>query len=451
MEIDQSQKIAVIGAGLAGCEAAYALARRGIPVTLFEMKPEKFSPAHRLPGPAELVCSNSFRSDAPEAAVGVLKAEMRDLGSLVMTCAELTRVPAGAALAVDRTLFSAEVERVLSSEANIRRVNREIHSLDDPALAEFAAVILAAGPLCSDALAASLARATGSEHLYFYDAIAPSVERDSLDDSVIFFASRFEQDDAAYGNIPLSKEAYLAFREALLRAEKVKPREFEAEVHFEGCMPIEALAERGEDTLAFGSFKPVGLIDPRTGRRPYAVVQLRPENRDKTVYGLVGCQTKLTYPEQKRVFRTLPGMAGAEFSRLGSMHRNTYVDAPKCLNPDLSLKNRPNVFLAGQISGVEGYVESAAMGLWLGIALAARLRGRALPDPPETCMFGGLLAHLRTGLMRPDRFQPANIQYGLVPALAQKAGSKKRKALFAERARADFSGWLDENRESIRS
>jgi methylenetetrahydrofolate--tRNA-(uracil-5-)-methyltransferase len=424
---------AVIGAGLAGCECAWALARAGRPVVLFEMKPSRFSPAHVSPGLAELVCSNSLRSDDPETAVGLLKEEMRSLDSLVMAAAVATRVPAGKALAVDRERFSAWITEALAALPNLTLARREIATLDDPDLAGAEAVVVAAGPLAADALAADLARRIGADRLAFYDAIAPIVDTASVNQDICFWASRYKPEEADYLNCPLDEAQYLRLVSELKAGEKVKPRDFEDAAHFEGCLPVEVMAERGDMTLAFGPLKPVGLVDPRTGKQPFAVVQLRPENLERTALNLVGFQTKLTYPEQKRVFRLIPGLANAEFLRLGSIHRNTYVDAPAVLTPELALKNDPRVFLAGQITGVEGYVESAACGLWLGLHLA---RGAFLP-PRETAL-GALLGHLRTPA---KNFQPSNVQFGLMPPLNQRAGKRKRMALYAERGRKALAEW----------
>jgi methylenetetrahydrofolate--tRNA-(uracil-5-)-methyltransferase len=432
-------RVGIVGAGLAGCECAMALARNGVDVTLFEMKPAAFSPAHASENLAELVCSNSFRSDDPLSAVGLLKLEMAEAGSLVMDVARATAVPAGKALAVDRELFSAEVTARVAATPRITLSRREIRTLDDPALSDLSAVVLAAGPLASDALAADLARIVGRDSLAFYDAIAPIVDAATIDLSVAFFASRYEDGEGDYVNCPMDEETYRRFVAELEAGDKVQPREFEKELHFEGCLPIEVMAQRGEMTLAFGPLKPVGLTDPKTGRRPFAVVQLRPENAARTMFNMVGFQTKLTYPEQKRVFRTIPGLERAEFVRLGSIHRNTFVDAPKTLSPSLELVARPGVFLAGQITGVEGYVESAACGLWLGLHLAARLVGRELPPPPEESAMGALLSHLRR---EAKRFQPSNVNFGLSPELPGRNKKASRKALYASRARDAWAAWM---------
>ena len=435
--------VAVVGGGLAGCECALLLARAGVPVTLFEQKPERISPAHTMPELAELVCSNSLRSNELTSGVGLLKQEMRELGSVFMAVADECAVPAGKALAVDRELFARTMTALVEAEALITVVRREVAALDDPALQGHGAVVIAAGPLASDSLSQSLAAAVGGAQLYFYDAIAPIVAADSVDMSIAFRGSRYEDPEnpetpGDYINCPFSRDEYLAFYEALLRAEKVASRDFEKEIHFEGCMPIEALAERGEKTLAFGPLKPVGFTDPRTGRRPWAIVQLRAENRNASMYNLVGCQTKLTYAAQGEVFRRIPGLEKAEFVRYGSMHRNTYVNAPDVLTPDLRLKGQENVWLAGQITGVEGYVESAACGLWVGMLLLARMAGKELPPPPDTTALGALLGHLRTPV---KRFQPSNAHFGLMPDLPERAKKKDRKALFSQRAREDFAAW----------
>lgn len=443
----KSCSVAIIGGGLAGCECALVLAEAGIAVTLFEMKPERFSEAHHNADLAELVCSNSFRSDAPDSAVGRLKREMRALGSACMATADLVRVPAGKALAVDRELFAARMTQKVAEHPNIRLERREIPSLTAgpgpepyPLLAPFTYVVVAAGPLASAGLAESLASFTGEEHLYFYDAIAPVVDGASVNMDIAFWGARYHPEDRDYLNCPMNREEYEAFCAALLEGRRVPARGFEKEEHFEGCMPVETLAERGPMTLAFGPLKPVGFTDPRTGARPFALLQLRAENANKTMFNLVGCQTKLAYGEQERVFRMVPGLERAEFARLGSMHRNTFVNAPKVLDSDLSLKNAPRIFLAGQITGVEGYVESAACGLWLGHGLAAAASGRTLSPPPVETALGALFGHLRTPA---KRFQPSNVQFGLMPELGVRAGKANRKVLYAERAARAFLAWLE--------
>ena len=424
----------IIGAGLAGCEAAWQLAQAGCDVVLYEMKPHHFSPAHHSENLAELVCSNSFRSAEPETGIGLLKLEMAELGSLVMEVAKGTEVPAGKALAVDRDLFASEMTRRILEHPRITLVRREIEALSELDEEGYAALIVTAGPLASDALSADLARIVGRDALAFYDAIAPIVLTESVDMSVAFWASRYAPEEKDYLNCPMSEEEYLAFVRELVAGEKVEPREFEKEIHFEGCLPIEVMAERGEMTLSFGPLKPVGLIDPRTGRQPYAVIQLRAENLEKTAMNMVGFQTKLKYGEQKRIFAMIPGLEHAEFLRLGSIHRNTYVLAPEVLTPALELRNRPGAYLAGQISGVEGYLESAATGLWLGLHLAGKL-----DLPPQETALGALLGHLRTPA---KHFQPSNVHFGLMPALNRKAPKKKRKELYAQRAREVWKSWI---------
>lgn len=438
-------RVAIIGGGLAGCECALALAKAGVFVRLFEMRPEKSSPAHTTGELAELVCSNSLRSDELTTAIGCLKLEMRELDSLVMLAADATRIPAGKALAVDRDRFAQFITSAISGTPNIEVVRQEVQSLDAPELHGFDAVVVAAGPLASDALAASLAEATqveGGQRLYFYDAIAPIISRDSVDLDIAFWGSRYRPEEDDYLNCPMTEVQYDAFLAALMAAEKVAPRDFEKEIHFEGCLPVEEMAERGRLTLCFGPLKPVGLPNPRTGEEAFAVVQLRAENAEKTAFNLVGFQTKLKYPEQQRVFRMIPGLANAEFLRLGSIHRNTFVDAPSVLDADLSLKARPGVYLAGQITGVEGYLESAACGLWVGLSLAAKLSGSTLAPPPNTTALGGLLGHLRTPPAK--RFQPSNAHFGLMPELNRRAGKKIRKELYGQRARESFTAWLAE-------
>ena len=440
------KRVAIIGGGLAGCECALALAKAGVSVRLFEMRPEKSSPAHTGADLAELVCSNSLRSDELTTAIGILKVEMRELGSLVMQAADETRIPAGKALAVDRDRFARFVTEQIEAQPNIDVVRQEVQSLDAPELSGFDAVVVAAGPLASDALAASLAQATtieGGQRLYFYDAIAPIISRDSVNLDIAFWGSRYRPEEDDYLNCPMTEAQYDAFLEALMAAEKVAPHDFEKEIHFEGCLPVEEMAERGRLTLCFGPLKPVGLPNPRTGEEAFAVVQLRAENAEKTAFNLVGFQTKLKYPEQERVFRMIPGLENAEFLRLGSIHRNTFVDAPAVLNDELALKSRPGVHLAGQITGVEGYLESAACGLWVGLLLAAKLNtGVSLASPPNITALGALLGHLRA--TPPKRFQPSNAHFGLMPELNRRAGKKIRKELYGQRAREAFAAWLAE-------
>ncbi|MCJ2163728.1 MULTISPECIES: methylenetetrahydrofolate--tRNA-(uracil(54)-C(5))-methyltransferase (FADH(2)-oxidizing) TrmFO [unclassified Pseudodesulfovibrio] len=433
-------QVVIVGGGLAGCDCAWQLAEAGISVTLYEMKPERRSEAHTEDGLAELVCSNSFRATGPAAAIGLLKEEMESLGSLVMEAAFATKVPAGGALAVDRTLFSEYITAKIEGHDAITVVRREIASLDDVDLQGAAAVIIAAGPLASPELTESLMETVGDARLYFYDAIAPIISRDSVDFDKAFWGSRWKPEDDDYLNCPMNEDEYKAFVAALLEGEKVKPRDFEKEVHFEACLPVEAMAERGEMTLAFGPLKPVGFTDPKTGERPFAIVQLRTENADKTSFNLVGFQTKLKYPEQKRIFRMIPGLENAEFLRLGSIHRNTYVNAPEVLDETLQLRGRPGFYLAGQITGVEGYLESAACGLWLGLSLSRRIKGVEVTAPPVETALGALLGHLRT---RPEKqFQPSNVNFGLMPGLQQKMKKKFRKEAYGQRAQEAFAAWL---------
>ena len=434
LDLGMIRPVTVIGGGLAGCEAAWQLARRGIAVTLHEMKPERYSPAHHLPGLAELVCSNSLRGDSLDNAVGLLKEELRRCGSLFMEAAAATRVPAGGALAVDRDLFSAYITGRILQDPLITLTCGEVDRLPEEGL-----VIVASGPLTSDSLAAALTALTG-DRLYFYDAIAPIVAADSLDMDRIFAASRYGKGDGDdYLNCPLDAGEYTRFVAELDLAEKVPSRDFEKVIHFEGCMPVEVLAARGVETLRFGPMKPVGLDDPRTGREPHAVVQLRTENREKSLYNLVGFQTKLTYGEQRRVFRMIPGLEQADFVRLGSMHRNTFINAPALLLPTQQLKSDPRIIFAGQITGVEGYVESAASGFLAGLT-AASLAGGSPPllPPPETAL-GALIGHITNADSR--HFQPMNVNYGLFPELPGRIKKKERRQRLAERALAALDAW----------
>ncbi|SDL13591.1 methylenetetrahydrofolate--tRNA-(uracil-5-)-methyltransferase [Maridesulfovibrio ferrireducens] len=436
------EKIAVIGGGLAGCECAMQLAKAEIPVVLFEMKPDRYSEAHHIPGLAELVCSNSLRSGDLSTAVGVLKKEMESLDSVVMKAAMQSRVPAGSAVAVDRDIFSNLVTEALEAEELITIVRKEITSLDDPELADFSKIVVSAGPLASEALTESLIAKIGGGRLYFYDAIAPIVSKDSVNMDIAFFGSRYKPEDDDYLNCPMTEEQYAAFLAELKQGERVVPREFEKEIHFEGCLPIEEMADRGDQTLTFGPLKPVGLIDPRNEEMAYAVVQLRAENKEKTSFNMVGFQTKLKYPEQKRIFRMIPGLENVEFLRLGSIHRNTYVNAPDVLDENLALKADSRIHLAGQITGVEGYLESAACGLWVGLFLAQQAKGRTLPAPPAETSMGALLGHLRE---HKKNFQPSNVQFGLMPALNKRAPKRVRKELYAKRAMEMFENWFNEN------
>jgi methylenetetrahydrofolate--tRNA-(uracil-5-)-methyltransferase len=431
-------KYLVVGAGLAGCEAAFALAEAGNDVHILEMKPKQFSPAHQSPNFAELVCSNSFRSSEITSGIGLLQAELQDLGSLVLAAAKAHAVPAGKALAVDREGFAAWITDRIRQHSCITVHCLEVTAVPRPEDWGVRAVILAPGPLVSDPLAEDLARVVGSQHLAFYDAIAPIVATDSVDMDVAYWACRRDPHGTDYLNLPLTEAEYFAFVQALRSGETVPARSFEDERHFEGCLPIEVMAARGDLTLAFGPMKPVGLPDPRTGREPFAVVQLRPENREKTACNMVGFQTKLTYPEQRRIFSMLPGMAQVEFLRLGSMHRNTFVDAPRVLTPTLELRDCPGVYVVGQLSGVEGYVESAATGLWVGLVLAGRLPGL----PPRETALGALLSHVQRDV---QPFQPSNIHFGLMPALPGKHRKRARKELYAQHARAAFACWLAES------
>ncbi|MEW6426761.1 MAG: methylenetetrahydrofolate--tRNA-(uracil(54)-C(5))-methyltransferase (FADH(2)-oxidizing) TrmFO [Thermodesulfobacteriota bacterium] len=435
--------ITIIGGGLAGCEAAWQAAQRGCRVVLLEMKPEAYSPAHQSPCLGELVCSNSFRAADPNSAVGLLKEEMRALDSLVMAAAERTRVPAGRALAVDRERFARDLTAAMEGHANITVRHGEVRELPGPGDGP---VIMATGPLSSEALTASLIALTGRQNLAFYDAIAPIVAADSLDRSVIYQMSRYEDGPGDYLNCPMDKDEYFAFIAALGEAEKVPLKDFERAAYFEGCLPVEIMLERGIHTLRFGPMKPVGLPDPRSGREPFAVVQLRKENLEGDSYNMVGFQTKLTYREQARVFRMIPGMARAEFLRYGSIHRNTFVCGPEVLTPTLHCRMRPDLLLAGQLTGVEGYVESAAMGLLAGIFAVADLAGREIAPPPGDTALGALINHLtRT---EPKRFQPSNVNFGLFPELAGRVPKKQRGELRSRQALASLAGWRKEHLET---
>jgi methylenetetrahydrofolate--tRNA-(uracil-5-)-methyltransferase len=442
-EQEWEMEIVVIGGGLAGCEAAHQLARRGHAVRLVEMKPGKRTPAQSADGLAELVCSNSLRSDHPENAVGLLHEELRRLSSLILEAADETRVPAGDALAVDRDRFSRHVTERVRAAPGLTVEEGEVTELPPPP----GPAILATGPLTAEPLARALAAATGGTGLYFYDSIAPIVAADSLDLGIAFAQSRYGKGGGAdYLNLPLDEAEYRAFVAALREAEKVKPHEFEEPRYFEGCLPIEVMAERGDDVLAYGPMKPVGLVDPRTGKQPFAVVQLRREDRAGTAYNLVGFQTRLTWPEQRRIFRTLPGLARAEFLRLGQIHRNTFLDSPRLLGPDLALRAAPHLFVAGQLSGVEGYVESCASGLLVALAVEARLAGRPFVPPPAETALGALYRHVTGEAHPPDaEHQPTNITWGLFPPLPGRVKKRDRRARQVERARRALATWAAEN------
>jgi len=426
--------ITVIGGGLAGCEATWQLLRRGYRVRLCEMKPEHFSPAHKSPLLAELVCSNSLRSNTLDNAVGLLKEELRWMDSLIMAAADTTAVPAGKALAVDRNAFSRFIEERLAAQPDMELIRGEVTEIPATGV-----TIVATGPLTSDALAGAIASLTGSAYLYFYDAISPIVEGESIDKNRVFAASRYGRGEADYLNCPMDRDAYENFWKALKEAQEVPLHTFEEVKCFEGCLPVEVIARRGIETLAYGPMKPVGLIDPRTGRQPHAVVQLRSEDKEGILYNIVGFQTKLTWPEQRRIFQMIPGLENAEFARYGSVHRNTFLNAPALLTPFLQLHNRPELFFAGQITGVEGYIESTAMGLLSGINVASLLGGREMILPPPETALGALIGHLQ----RVDRktFQPMNVAFGLFPPLSGRIRKKDRGLFYARRALAALATW----------
>jgi len=426
--------ITIVGGGLAGCEAAWQAAKENVRVILLEMKPVRFSPAHTATDLAELVCSNSFRAESLENAVGLLKEEMRRMGTLFMHAAEAARVPAGGALAVDRALFSAFITAALEKEANVSIAREEVLELPSRK-----PLIIASGPLTAPSLSNEIQNLVGEKHLYFYDAISPVVEAESVDMAIAFRASRYRHGDGAYINCPLNREEYYDFVGELVRATKVAPRDFEKAVFFEGCLPIEEMAARGKDTLAFGPLKPVGLQDPRTGKQPYAVAQLRPENNEGSLYNMVGFQTRLTWAEQKRVFRRIPGLGQARFERLGSCHRNMFISSPNLLLPTLQLKKDPGILFAGQITGVEGYVESAAMGMVAGISASRLITHKPFCPPPPTTAVGSLLHHITTA--NREHFQPMNVNYGLLAALPRPLRRKDRRNALAQRALGDLREW----------
>ncbi|MGK6357010.1 methylenetetrahydrofolate--tRNA-(uracil(54)-C(5))-methyltransferase (FADH(2)-oxidizing) TrmFO [Sphingomonas sp. DT-207] len=430
--------IHIIGGGLAGSEAAWQLAQAGWKVKLSEMRGSgDMTPAHQTDSLAELVCSNSFRSDDAERnAVGLLHQEMRDLGSIILTQGDIHKVPAGSALAVDRDGFSAGVTAALDAHPNITIVRERVDALPAEGMA-----IVATGPLTAPGLAESIGTATGEESLAFFDAIAPIVHRESIDMDVAWFQSRWNKGSGKdYINCPMTKDQYLAFHAGLLAGEKTEFREWENVPYFEGCMPIEVMAERGVDTLRYGPMKGVGLDQPSTGRWPYAVVQLRQDNASGTLWNMVGFQTKLKYAAQVELFRTIPGLEKAEFARLGGLHRNTFIKSPELLDGTLRLKSRPNVRFAGQITGCEGYVESAAIGLLAGRFAAAELGGTSLEAPPRETALGALLAHI-TGEAEAETYQPMNVNFGLFPPIEGRSKKADRKLMYTDRARAAFQRW----------
>jgi methylenetetrahydrofolate--tRNA-(uracil-5-)-methyltransferase len=426
--------ITIIGAGLAGCEAAWQIAKRGGEAILYEMKPEAYSPAHRSPFFAELVCSNSFKSESIENASGVLKEEMGQLESLVLKVAKEAKVPAGGSLAVDREVFSKQITQILESLENVVVIRKEVSSIPQEGI-----TIVATGPLTSEALSKEIQKVTGTRHLFFYDAISPIITADSINFQKAFKSSRYGKGGEDYVNCPMEEGEYYQFVETLNEAERVPVQQFEKRYLFEGCLPVEEMAARGRDTLAHGPLKPVGLIDPKTGRQPFAVVQLRQEDRFETLFNLVGFQTRLKHEEQKKVFRMIPGLENAEFVRLGSIHRNTFIDSPRLLSESLQLKDHPNLLLAGQITGVEGYMESTAMGLLSGINAYRYANGMATVVPPLTTAMGTLVHYITHSLTVP--FQPMNINFGLFPPLPGRSQGRGKRLLLAKRALKEMEEW----------
>lgn len=443
-----SAQIKIIGAGLAGCEAAWQCARRGVEVELHEMRPVKSTPAHQTDKFAELVCSNSLKSESENTAPWLLKEEMRRVDSLLLRIAKETSVPAGHALAVDRETFSAKVTEAISAEPNIHIIRQEVtHIKEDAGL-----TVVATGPLTSDALSLEIARLSGSDHLYFYDSISPIVEADSIDITKVYMAARYGKGTADYINCPFTKEEYDRFIDALTLAEMVEGHDWENLNYFEGCLPIEEIARRGRDTLRFGPMKPVGLDDPRTGKWPYAVVQLRQENLRADSYNLVGFQNHLKFGDQARVLRLIPGLENAKFVRYGQIHRNTYINAPALLTETLNLKRHPNVFFSGQISGVEGYTESIAMGMLVGMNVAQIAQGRAPAPPPRETALGSLVHYICHAEAR--NFQPANITFDLLPQLDEATrrrvrDKKLRHKMVCEKALEKLASWLQESSAAV--
>ncbi|TCS93162.1 FADH(2)-oxidizing methylenetetrahydrofolate--tRNA-(uracil(54)-C(5))-methyltransferase TrmFO [Hazenella coriacea] len=433
------QPVTVVGAGLAGSEAAWQIARQEVPVRLIEMRPVKMTPAHRGDQFAELVCSNSLRANTLTNAVGILKEEMRKLDSLIMRCADQHAVPAGGALAVDREAFSEEITRALYEHPLVEVMKEEVTEIPE------GPTVIATGPLTSSSLSAQLKELTGEEYLYFYDAAAPIVERDSINMDKVFMASRYDKGEAAYLNCPMTEEEFDRFYDALIQAEVAPLKEFEKEIYFEGCMPIEVMAKRGKKTLLFGPFKPVGLTDPHTGKRPHAVIQLRQDNSAGTLFNLVGFQTHMKWGAQKEVIQLIPGLEEAEIIRYGVMHRNTFINSPKVLRPTYQFRDRDDLFFAGQMTGVEGYVESAAAGLIAGINAARLVLDKELVVPPSSTAIGSLAHYITTA--NPDHFQPMNANFGLLEELPERIRSKKERAeKYAQRALENiqnFSVYID--------
>jgi len=444
--MNQVKVVKVIGGGLAGCEAAWQIARKGFPVKLFEMKPQVRSAAHRTDDLAELVCSNSMKSRRHDRASGLLKEELRLAGSLLLQIAEETSIPGGSSLCVDRGEFAHLVTETLSGSPLIELVREEVRAIPEEGV-----VVIASGPLTSDPLAESIRSRLGTESLFFYDAIAPTIEAESISWDEVFIQDRYQDPGSgAYVNCPLDQDQYQTLVAALRSADPLKPHEFEDARYFEACMPIEELASRGDRTLSYGSWRPVGLTNPRTGKRPHAVIQLRPENRAATSYSMVGFQTRLLLPDQERIFRTIPGLGKARFERLGTIHRNTYIDAPSLLDQTQRLLNDPRLFFCGQIAGVEGYVESMASGLITGLNVGAFLGDHPLTPLPETTMTGAILGKLTDKENSP--FTPVNAQFGLLPPLPDlKLKKDVKRQKFAERALGDMKGWLEEQNVEFRT
>ncbi|MEE8422938.1 MAG: methylenetetrahydrofolate--tRNA-(uracil(54)-C(5))-methyltransferase (FADH(2)-oxidizing) TrmFO [Thermodesulfobacteriota bacterium] len=430
------RSVTIIGGGLAGCEAAWQLSRSGVAVLLYEMKPTIYSPAHKSENLGELVCSNSLKSGFLENASGLLKEEMKELDSLMIEAAYATRVPAGSAIAVDRDEFSTYITKRLEERNNVEIVREECKTIPSGS-----PVIIATGPLTSESLSCELSSLIGEEFLYFYDAISPTLYSESIDFDIAFKASRYAKGGDDYINCPMNKEGYYALIDELLNAEKVKLKGFEKEAYFEGCMPVEVIAERGRETLAYGPMKPVGLINPKTGKQAYAVVQLRRENSSGTLYGMVGFQTKLTYPEQKRIFSMIPGLEKVEFARYGSLHRNTYINSPEVLKSTLQLRSDQFVYIAGQLTGVEGYCESGAMGIVAGINAAHFVKDLEPTIPPPSTMIGALIDYITCSDKK--EFQPMNANFGILPSPNVKGGKKVRRMAMVEKAISDIREWRE--------